>query len=74
MLPIGIVEAYNNTLKLVFKVWSWMSDRPKQKLENKRKELEELSRVAQIKGDVHEMRRIRAQIEEVDRDLQSLIS
>lgn len=72
MMWIAIIEAYNKTIAATFRILDWMKGRPKAKLQDKRKELEELSRAAQIKGDIHEMQRIRAQIDEVDRDLQSL--
>lgn len=67
----GIVEAYNKTIEVVFRVLDWKKARPIVKLQDRRRELEELSREAQIKGDIYEMQRIRAQIDEVDRDLQS---
>lgn len=73
-MRLAIVEAYNKTIDATFRVLDWMKGRPKKKLEDMRKELEDLSRAAQIKGDVHEMQRIRAQIEEVDRDIKSLNS
>ena len=68
----AILEAYNNTLKGTFRLLDWIKGRPRGKLEDRRMVLEDESRVAQIKGDVHELRRIRAQIEEVDRDIKSL--
>ena len=69
---IAILEAYNKTIAVVFRVLDWTKGRPKAKLEDRRMVLEDESRVAQIKGDIHEMQRIRAQIEEVDRDIKSL--
>lgn len=70
----GFVEAYNSTLKLTFRILDWLKLRPQKKLINKREELEAASRAAQIKGDVHELIRIRAQIEEIDRDSKFLSS
>jgi hypothetical protein len=69
---LAIVEAYNKTIEATFRVLDWMKGRPKAKLEERRIILEDQSRVAQIKGDIHEMQRIRAQIEEIDRDIKSL--
>jgi hypothetical protein len=69
---VVIVEAYNKTIDVVFRILDWTKGRPRGKLEDKRMVLEDESRAAQIKGDINEMRRIRAQIEEVDRDIKSL--
>jgi len=69
---LAILAAYNKTIDATFRILDWIKLRPKKKLEDRRKELEEASRVAQIKGDVYEMQQIRAQIEEVDRDIKSL--
>jgi hypothetical protein len=66
------VEAYNKTIDVVFRVLDWMKGRSQRKLNNKREELEILAREAQLKGDVNELRRIRAEIEETDRDSKSL--
>lgn len=71
---VAIVEAYNKTIEATFRVLDWMKGRPRGKLEDRRMVLEDESRAAQIKGDVYEMRRIRAQIEEVDRDIKSFDS
>jgi len=71
---IAIIEAYNKTIAVTFRVLDWMKGRPKAKLQDRRMILEDESRAAQIKGDVYEMRRIRAQIEEIDRDIKSLDS
>ena len=69
---IAIVEAYNKTIDVVFRVLDWKKGSPRRELEDRRKELEELSCAAQIKGDINEMQRIRAQIAKVDRDIKSL--
>jgi len=68
----AFIEAYNKTVDVAFRVLDWVKARPQKRLEDRRKELEELSRIAQIKGDVNELRRIRAQIEEIDRNSKSL--
>lgn len=68
----SILEAYNNTLKMSFRVMDWFQGRPIARLKDKRALLEIESRAAQIKGDVNALRRVRAQIEEVDRNLESL--
>lgn len=69
---IVILEAYNKTLTAISRILDWKKGRPRGKLEDRRIVLEDESRAAQIKGDIHEMQRIRAQIEEVDRDIKSL--
>lgn len=66
------VQAYNKTIDAIFRILDWMKDRPKNKLTDKREELEVKAREAQILGDVNELRRIRAQIEEIDKDSESL--
>jgi hypothetical protein len=68
---IAIVEAYNKTIDVVFRVLDWMKGRPKARMEESRKVWEEASRAAQIKGDIHEMQRARAEIEQIDRRLAS---
>lgn len=68
---IAIVEAYSKTIDVIFRILDWMKGRPKAKLENQRKELEIASRAAQIKGDLDEMVRVRAQIEDIDSRLKS---
>lgn len=69
---VAILEAYNNTMKGMFKFLDWLNGRPIARLKEKRIILEDASRAAQITGDVNELRRIRAKIEEIDRDLLSL--
>ena len=69
---IAIIEAYNKTIEATFRVLDWTKGRPRGKLEDRRIMLEEQSRAAQIKGDINEMQRIRAQITKVDRDIKSL--
>ena len=68
---IAILVAYNKTIDVIFRILDWVKGRPKAKLEDRRMILEDESRAAQIKGDVHEMVRIRAQIEDIDRRIKS---
>lgn len=68
---IAIVEAYSKTIDVIFRILDWMKGRPKAKLEARRDELEIASRAAQIKGDLDEMVRVRAQIEDIDSRLKS---
>jgi len=68
---VVILIAYNKTIDAVFRILDWMKGRPKAKLEDRRMILEDESRAAQIKGDIHEMVRARAQIEDIDRRLKS---
>jgi hypothetical protein len=68
---IAIIEAYNRTIDVVFRILDWMKGRPKAKLEDMRMLLEDESRTAQIKGDLNAMVRIRAQIENIDSKLKS---
>ena len=68
---IAIITAYTTTIAVVFRVLDWMKGRPKAKLEESRKLWEEVSRTAQIKGDIREMQRARAEIEQIDRRLSS---
>lgn len=70
---VGVfVEAYNKTIDVAFRILDWIKGRPQKKLASKREELEVASRAAQIKGDLNELQRIRAQIEEIDRDSKSM--
>jgi hypothetical protein len=66
-----IVEAYSKTIDVVFRILDWMKGRPKTKLQDKRSELEIASRAAQVKGDIHELVAIRAEIEDIDKRLKS---
>ena len=65
---IGLLRA---AIELVLRVWGWVSGRSKQQLLSSRRELEEKSREAQLSGDLNALREIRAQIEEIDRRLDS---
>ena len=68
---VAIIGAYSKTIDVVFRILDWMKGRPKQKLEDRRTILEDESRAAQIKGDINEMRRIRAEIEDIDHRIKS---
>ena len=58
--------AIGNFLEIVLKAWDAIKDHPRAKLASKRVELESQSRQAQIDGDVDALRRIRAEIDEID--------
>jgi hypothetical protein len=68
---VAILEAYNKSIDAIFRILDWVKGRPKAKMEESRKVWEEASRVAQLKGDLNEMQRARAEIEEIDRRLAS---
>jgi len=68
---IGWLAAWNSTLQLIFRIWDWMSGWPMKKLIDRRHELEEESRIALIAGDLEALRRVRAQLEEVDRRIRT---
>lgn len=68
---IGILEAYNRTIDVVFRILDWMKGRPKKKLEDRRKELEVESRQYQLDGNLDQLRRVRGEIQDIDRRLQS---
>lgn len=69
---IAIVEAYNRSVDVVFRILDWLNGRPIAILKEKRKVQEDANRAAQIKGDINEMQRTRAEIEEIDRNIKSL--
>lgn len=56
---------------LILRIWDLFSGRAKKKLEDRRLELEAASRQAQIDGDLDDLRKFRAEIDEIDRKLQS---
>jgi hypothetical protein len=58
-----------SVLSILIRVWDLFSGRAKRKLETKRWQLEQDSRQAQIDGDLDDLRRIRAELDEVDRKL-----
>jgi hypothetical protein len=66
---IAIVEAYNKTIDAVFRILDWMKGRPRQKLKERREELEAESRQHQLNGDLDGLRRVRAELKEIDRML-----
>jgi hypothetical protein len=68
----AIIEAYNKSIDVAFRILDWMKARPAAKLADKRKAWEEKSRLAQLAGDLHGMQEARAQIEEIDRQLKSV--
>jgi DNA polymerase/3'-5' exonuclease PolX len=67
----AILAAWAETVKLALRVWDYLSGRPRERLEQERIRLEDVSRQAQITGDLVGLRRARAQIEEVDRKLRT---
>ena len=69
---LAILEAYSKTLDGIFRLSDWLKGRPYARLEDRRIILEDESRAAQIKGDINEMRRVRAKIEEIDRDIRTM--
>lgn len=64
---MGIIDLIRAAIEFILKVWGWVSGRSLQKLKNKRTELEAKSRQAQLDGDLDVLRKTRAEIEEVDR-------
>lgn len=66
-----ILETYNRTIDVVFRILDWVKGRPKKKLEDHRKELEVESRQYQLNGDLSQLRRVRGEIQDIDRRLQS---
>lgn len=65
----GWSDAYNSTLVLIMRVWDWMSQRPKKRLQARIDALELENRQHQLNGDFEQMRRTRAQLEEARRRL-----
>lgn len=63
---VAIIVAYNKTIDVIFRILDWANGRPRARLVEERRMLEEASRMAQIKGDLNELIRIRAQIENID--------
>lgn len=66
---MGAMSTIQAAIELTLKIWGWVSGRAKKKLQNRRIELQEENRKAQIDGDINALRRTRAQIEEIDRRL-----
>lgn len=57
------------SLEFILKVWGWVSGRSRQKLEQRRIALQDQSKQAQIDGDLDALRKVRAEIDEIDRRL-----
>ena len=55
----------------MFRILDWMKGRPKKKLEDQRKDLEVESRQYQLEGNLDQLRRVRGEIQDIDRRLQS---
>lgn len=64
---MGVIGLLRATIEFILKVWGWVSGRSLQQLRNKRIVLEEKNRQAQLNGDLDELRKTRAEIQEVDR-------
>lgn len=62
-----MIDMIRAAIELILKVWGWVSGRSLQQLKNQRIVLEERSRQAQLDGDLDVLRKTRAEIEEVDR-------
>lgn len=69
MSLMGILAFGKSVIDLTLKIWEAVDNRPRKKLMKQRDKLEEESRQAQIDGDVDELRRIRGEIEEIDKVL-----
>lgn len=65
-----IVKLVTTILNFILRIWGWVSGHSKQKLMDRRLLLEDKSRQAQIDGDIDELRKIRAEINEIDRNLE----
>lgn len=63
---VGLAKA---ALEFIMKVWGWASGISKRKLESNRRDLEEESRQHQLNGDLDQLRRVRGEIQEIDRKL-----
>lgn len=64
-----MINFLGTAIELILRIWGWVSGRSREQLNKKRKELEEVSRQAQLDGDLDELRKARAEIEEIDRRL-----
>lgn len=67
---MGVLGFIQAAMLFILKVWGWASGRSKKKLQNDRRVLESASRQALLDGDLNETRRVRAEIEEIDRRLE----
>lgn len=68
---LAIVTAWGKSLDFAMRIWDYMNGRPRAKLEQRRILLEEESRTMQLTGDLTGLRRVRAQLEEIDRKLRT---
>ena len=68
---MGWLAAWEKTIQLALRIWDYISGRPRQKLHDRRIELEAESCKALLDGDLVALRRTRAQLEEVDRKLRT---
>ena len=68
---MSIIAMLTGAFEFINRVWGWVSGRAKKKLLNKREELEKESRRAQLDGELDTLRRVRGEIQELDRKLQS---
>ena len=64
---MGVIGLIRVAIEFILKVWGWVSGRSLKQLKSKRLELQEKSRQAQLDGDLDVLRKTRAEIEEVDR-------
>lgn len=62
-----MIDLLRATIEFILKVWGWVSGRSLKQLKSRRLELQEKSRQAQLDGDLDALRKTRAEIEEVDR-------
>ena len=67
----AILAAWAETVKLSLEIWDWVKGHPKRKLEQQRMILEDESLKAQLIGDLDALRKVRAQIEDIDKRLVS---
>lgn len=63
------LAAIGPAMEFVNRVWDYVKNRPKKRLEKRRRELEEESVRAQLDGDLHALYIKRAEIDEIDRRL-----
>lgn len=68
---LAIMTAWSQSIALGFRIWDYVNGRPRAKLEDQRMMLEEESRTMQLTGDLVGLRRVRAQLEEIDRRLRT---
>jgi hypothetical protein len=66
---MGIGALVTAVIGLIMRIWDWLNGYPKKKLLDKRLALEVESRQHQLNGDLDGLRRVRAELQEVDRKL-----